>query len=100
MIGDILLIRAASTIASLNVAMQGVLSRESADLKGFSHVAIGSGSWQVFHAMPKPAHIEFAQVQEILEPTVRFEVFRNRDLVKRLGEDPRLYHSLRGEFSK
>ena len=100
MIGDIVLVTHTSTFAALNVGLQRVVSPESADSGAFSHVAIGSGPWQIFHAMPAPAHIEFALVQEVLDPKAVFEVFRNRPLANRFSSNSGLYGLLRDEFSK
>jgi hypothetical protein len=102
-IGDILLVmHPSSTVSAANVRLQRVVSPGSkhAGPGGFSHVAIGSGPGQIFHAMPAPAHVEFALVHEVLDPGTVFQAFRNKHLAGRVGSDPGLYGSLRWEFSK
>jgi len=92
-LGDVFLIRSVGTAALLNLTLQWLLTRRSGP--GYTHVALGTGRHQVIHAMPAPAHVEFAMVHELLAPDARWEAFRHRELAARLEKDATLalnYH--------
>jgi hypothetical protein len=52
-----------------------------------THVAFVSSKYLVYHAMPKPSHVEVTVVHEILNPGKAWRVWRNIELFRELVSD-------------